>query len=625
MAQDEATFTFRVVDEASGPANAAADSLEALREELGGSVGAVKEMQTSLKTLGSEDLSAMRARLRDGTAELRNMQAALKNLRGGKSAKSDGDNADIADLKGQITAKQEALKQTQLAFTRGGGSFAPEVKAAPGGAADAIGKNVPKIALAAGAALALAAGLAKVGAAAARAARDVAAFGLASLEARRNEMLQLQALSVGTYASRFRGRKGSDAGFLQAEIDAVSSASALGRERVAAYAVELEQAGFRGRNLQDALRGITTVASTQGEAEAGVFKAMALGAAHAGQSVRALSQDIEARLGGIAKQQAMGFGVQIQKVREDLAALFNGLKLDGFLKALRSVTVLFSQQSATGRGLKTLLEGMFGSFGATAEASAPIIKRVFQGLVIGALKVQLAIGDVRLWFRKTFGSAELLGWINAQEVAVTAAKFAIYGLAGGVFLLAAGLGVAAVALATLAAPFALLGTGAVLAYNFIAEMDWGKLGSNIADGIVKGLKAGVDKLKRAAMGLGSSIKDAFNSVLEIKSPSRVGVRSGGYFGEGAAIGVKRSVGAVKASASALGSATAGGFSGGVQRTAREPAQAAARAPRASGGVTFAPGSIAINAGAGADAKTIARDLRDELTRIFEREALLGAA
>lgn len=66
---------------------------------------------------------------------------------------------------------------------------------------------------------------------------------------------------------------------------------------------------------------------------------------------------------------------------------------------------------------------------------------------------------------------------------------------------------------------------------------WHPIGVNYVDGFISGLSSKIGEAVATAQSLANSTSQAVNSSLRIKSPSRVGMESGGFFGEGFIIGI----------------------------------------------------------------------------------------
>lgn len=525
MSDAQSTFALNLEDGTSGPAGKAAHALEALKKQIGAD-----------------------------TKELAALQRAMKNLQGGTSVNIQ----QFRALQKQIDEKKQAISQATSAVIALGGSLTST--GGKGGKITSLLEQLEKNAQGVGGPLgtvssrlgavrsmlggglialgivAITAALVGLTAASIAAGAALLKYGIGQANARRAELLRLEGL---TKLRDWYGIAAGNANELQSAIDNVAGKSALGRDQIAKYAEQLYRAHLRGTNLSTALEAVAIKASTQGEAQAQMFASWAAGAALARGSVKRLADDVKARLGGIASRQLLDLDVQTQKMRENFDALFRGLKIEGLLKALTLCTDLLSQSTATGRALKSIVEGLFQPMINQIEYLAPIAKRFFQGMVIAALLMTIAILKVRNWFKKTFGDSEILKGFDATKLALNAGVFAAIMLVGalGAVLVIAGL---------IAAPFVIAGAAiwglleAVHAvYSLIAGINWGSLGGSIIDGLVGGLKSGAKWVIETVKGLATSVTKTFKETLGIASPSKVFARLGVAIPQGVQVGVQR--------------------------------------------------------------------------------------
>lgn len=510
----------------------------------------------------SRALADLQSKIQGDTNALREMQKALRNLQGGSAV-----NIQVArDLKDQIAAQKATIASTTQRYVQMGGTFRDVAKGGKDGAAglqqlSSVMQGAPGplgkltsgfgslkaligAGALAGAVVAVAAAIVAVTAAAAVGAAALLKYGVGVANARRNELLHLEALGKLRYgylglATGFQP-VADKASFLQSTIDDVSASVALSREQVAGYATDLYRTGLRGGNLQAALKGVAITAATQGEAAAGAFKAMALNAGLTGHSVKALADDVKTRLGGIAAAQLLSLDVQSRKLHESFGIIFSGLKIDKLLTGVSKITELFTQNTASGRALKALVEGLFNPL--IDQASGPaslVLKRFFQGMIIAALQVGITILKLRNWLRATFGDSKIFKNIDMMSLAVTAGKVAIYALVGAVLL--AGLVMANFA-ASLMMPFIVV--GALVAGIYYGVKALGRLavaaaeaGGNLVRGLVEGIKAGAKWVITAIENLASGAMKAFKSKLGIASPSRVALRAAIEVPRGVAVGI----------------------------------------------------------------------------------------
>jgi hypothetical protein len=368
-----------------------------------------------------------------------------------------------------------------------------------------------------------------------------------------------------------------------------------------------------------------------GDEGAKSFATLAAGAARAGKSVKALSDDVKSRLGGVAAAQLLDLDVQLAKLSESFAGLFADLGIEALLKGIKSITDLFSQSTASGKALREIMTTVFQPMVDMITSATPYVKRFFQGIIIGGLLVAIAIAKVRRWWKETFGSGEMKSSLDLTKAALYAgiaavalfavAMVAAFGLivaalvVAAPFLWAAVVAVGALAVQglILAAPFLLaaVAIGVLIAfvwqlYRLWDEIDWTSMGNAIVEGIVNGIKASAKWLTDTVSELGASALGSLKESLGISSPSKEFAKLGIAIPQGVAVGVESGADeANNAVAGLVDTPTGTGRAGG-------------------GGVTINVGGITVNASSG-QAGDIAGDVERELVPVFERIALqLGA-
>lgn len=591
-ADAKATFQVDLVDGTSGPAASAAKALEQLQRQIEG------------------DQKALAA-----------MQKAMRNLQGGGAKFAE----DVKKLKTAIEAKKAAIAQSQASFIALGGKLGDFKKKSPksmfdelrtaagqlpgplGGLTSSLGKMKEFFAanaLAIGIA-AVAAGLLALAAAAAAATVALLKYGIAQASARRNELLRLEGL---TKMRNWYGIAAGNAGEMQSAIDRVSGATALGRDKLEQYTSQLYRMGLRGENLGLALEAAAIKGAVLGDEGAKSAMGWAAGLAMTGKSVRALTDDIKARFGGIAAKQLLDLDVQAQKMRESFGVLFRDLKIEGLLKAVQTITSLFSQSTASGRALKAIAEAVFQPMINAVETLTPLVRRFFQGMIIGALEIGIVLLKVRNWFKRTFGDSEILKGINLQTLAVRLGIVAVFGLAAVFGVLAAALSIAAGNVLLIYTAFGLLLSGIVALVKKAWNYDWKSLGKSIVDGIVGGLKGGAKWVIDAVKNLGDASWKAFKSKLGIASPSKEFAKLGLAIPQGVEKGVNAGAPSVQGAVSDMVDVPKGG---------------AARAGGSSTAVSI--GEVHVHT-IGTTAGEIARDFRRELEKVLKEVALtMGAS
>lgn len=549
MAAADAVATYQVdlKDGVAGPAVSAEKALENLRASLNKDQQALNQLNKAMKNLQSgtvvnvQQFKALDAQIKATKDRVAQAQGAIVDLGGaltGGKKPATGFAAALEQLKQQAQGMGGPIGQTVGRFDR--------LKALFGGGAMALGV------------LGLAAAFVALTAASITAAGALLAYGLAQSDARRSELLHLEAMT------KLRSVWGIAAGVgtqIQGSIDRVTSSVALGRQEVSQYAQSLYKAGLRGANLDNALEGVAITAATVGQGAASRFAGLAQAVALTGGSVKKLSDTVKQRLGGIAAKQLLSLDVQGRKLRENFGRLFDSLPIDGALKGFKQLADLFSLSTVTGQGLKTVITVLFTPIAKAVEYLAPIVKGFFQGILIGILQMIVWVLEVAVFFRETFGSV-LPRNIGLAEAALTTAKYGVIAIAGvtavfGAAMLAL-LTVLTVKIALFAAPWIAVGVviwglvrttfqvGAVLA-GYLGQLgellanklfDW-DLGRAIIDGIVYGLKAGAGFLWDALKFLASGALDAFKFTLGIHSPSREFAKLGVQLPAGVQQGIER--------------------------------------------------------------------------------------
>lgn len=604
MANDEsASFAINLEDGTSGVAESAATALQRLRDQIDGD-----------------------------TKALREMQKAMRNLQGGTSVNVQ----QFRALKEQIDAKKASIAGAQASYLALGGTFnqtrgrtqnmksmleqlTNQARAMPGPVGGVASQFASLRSLLAGGAIALgivaiAAALTTLAAAAVAATAAMTAYGVAQANARRAELLRLEGI---TKIRNWWGIAAGSAKDLQMAVDDVTGSVALGRGQVLGYAEQLYRAGLRGQMLKDALQGVSITAATQGEQQAKLFAGWAIGAARAGQSVRRLTDDVKARLGGIAAAQMLDLNVQAQKLRENFGALFQDLKVEGLLRSLAMVTELFSQSTVTGRALRTIVLVVFQPMIKALEFLGPLARRFFQGMVLGAQSLIILFLRLAIALKNTF-NLDFVKGIDLSTVALKAGLMAVSLLAGALITLTVVFGLLMVPIAAVAGAFYLLFEAISAVYDLWADTDWTELGKSIVAGIVGGITGGAKWVVDTVSNLAGSAWGAFKRKLGISSPSKEFAKLGIALPQGVVAGVNAGAPRVDAAVTRLvdvPSIPTPTESG--SRTSQ--ARGSSRAP-----ISIHIGGIEIRVERG-EPEEIGRGLRRELERVFEDLALeLGA-
>lgn len=602
-----ASWTLRLRDELSGEAANAAKALDALRASIKGEQDELAELQRNMRELkakGGDDLKANMRALKE--------QIDAKRASIGKARESY---KQLAERTGDLKTRGAQLKTIFGALEKA----VAKLPGPLGGFASGLVKSASKMASSRLVTLGLTAGFVALAGAAALGAKRLLDSAVAAQDARRNELLHLEAL---TKVRNFWGLAAGKASEMQAAIDNVSASVSIGRDKVAGYATQLYQSGLRGEALSQALEGASIKASALGDAAGSGFAGWASAVALTGGSVKRLSEDVKNRFGGIVQKQMQGLEVSALKAREGFASLFTGLNIEPFLEALSRLRSLFAQNTASGRALKQLMTLLLEPLLGAATDGTVAMRRFFKQMVIGVQEITIAFLTVRNWFRKTFGSSETRPVLARLFGSFQLGRVVVYALA-------VAFSVMAVNVLAAVAPLLLVGAAIYFAietvqglYDLWNEIDWKGLGVGIWEGIVGGVKAGLNAVKSAFSDLASEATTAFKRALGIASPSRVFATLGLSIPQGIEQGIEKGSPDAQAAAANVVQAPKLG------NTAAAPADRARAGTAATAGASSVTVSIAsINVAAKTDdPRSYAEALRRELESVLESMAVqLGAA
>ncbi len=364
----------------------------------------------------------------------------------------------------------------------------------------------------------------------------------------------------------------------------------------------------------------------------GIAQAEALRAARISKGLAAADAIGDARtFQALMAQRALSFDKQVERLHKNLANLFSGLRIEGFLSKIAELAKLFSQSTASGRALKVLVEALLQPMIDAFDYLAPIARRFFQGLVIAALELTIVVLRVRNWLRRTFGDSEIFGKIDALSLALEAGRIVFIGLAAAVVTSALAIGALVVGVGLLAAivvgtalvmasPFILVGAAiygliraGMAVYEWFVGVDWSALGSAIVDGIRNGITAGAEALLASVRGLASGAESTLRSALGIQSPSRVFAELGVQVSRGFATGVD-------AGAPDVGRAVVD--LAGIPRVAADDIGASSAQGTT---IHVSIGDVHVHTGGNESPRNMALAIRDELSSVLEGLALqMGA-
>ena len=418
----------------------------------------------------------------------------------------------------------------------------------------------------------------------------------------RDELLKLQGAAGGSADA---------AKELQAAVTAVSSASATGREKITDFAGQLARAGLQGAELKNALEAAAIASSAGGDQMASDFIKAAEAAKKTGGSVDELSKAMKDKLGGVAAAQALSFGVQIDKLKENLVGLFSGADITPLLEAMHALLSIFDQTSETGQAMKSAIGGAIEAIIGVVLRLATMMLNAYVAIKSNAI----AWGIVSMAAKGVVAALLVVAAVVGIIIAVMGAAWSIILVVWGAI---ASIGQAVVSGLSAVGSFIYeyLIQPFVDAYNALSSFSLAEIGSAMISGLANGIAGAGGKILSALMGAVKGAWNAAKSFLGIASPSRLFAQMGAYTGEGMALGIDASADAVAESAEGLGSAAAtGGKAGAKAAAAMAPAKGGA-APQG-----FAPTFSNCNF-----VGTTQREVEAMMRAVFEAEYLdAGAA
>jgi hypothetical protein len=291
---------------------------------------------------------------------------------------------------------------------------------------------------------------------------------------------------------------------------------------------------------------------------------------------KAVRDVVEKRFGSINSRLMLDLPTLLNKFKESLAALTSGVRLEPILEGFARLAKLFDVNTVTGGALKQMITDFSVVMGGAFKFALPLVEIFAREFVIGMLKIENVLLRVAVYLKETFGGSWIAD-LNLAEGAIFAAKAALASLAAvGVLAAGAGLAIAGAFTVGAAALYGAVEVGKEV-NRWFDSVDWSHLGSNIIDGLVSGIKAGIKPVTDAIQSVTNSVKKAFTINLGIQSPSKVTEQYGKYTAQGYELGISRNAPDVQNAVSKLtalpprsGGAAAGGNVGPVQVTLAFP-------------------------------------------------------
>jgi hypothetical protein len=321
--------------------------------------------------------------------------------------------------------------------------------------------------------------------------------------------------------------------------------------------------------------------------------------------IDALTATIDRKFGGVAAKQAMDFGVQMQRLRDNIGGLFADVNTGPFLDALGEIVSVFDSAMPAGAAMKDMLTAAFNGVFKAVAAGAPYVKTFLKGLVIIGLQVAIALKPLIARLREAFGGDAKKGPLDLAKT------MSLIGLAARAVV-----GVFAQILAfkpvwdSLAATISSIGTvvSGFMQGGFLGAFN--SIGAAVVNGIVAGITSTAGVLFKAATDLAANTIARFKSAFQIHSPSKVMMGMGLNLDAGLAMGIKAGAPAVNDNMRAV-----------VQPVPppRVNSLLGGR-PRDAGAVTFGPGAVVVQVIAH-NIQELESKLEDVMANVMERAAL----
>ena len=272
--------------------------------------------------------------------------------------------------------------------------------------------------------------------------------------------------------------------------------------------------------------------------------------------LNALHAVIDSEMGEIADKKFNTVTNQAQRLQDTFSRLFEDVNSSMLGEALADIVDLFDETTVTGAALKSTLMGFFNGLGSIIKSVVPYFGLFISAVELMYLETRIALWPLEKIFRDVFGGGEknikhfedglltvsdsIKQWgeemkpvFEGMTPLIQALKPLLMGVAYALGLIAKTGLRAVVAMAQFNNAVVKAWDGVVA---FTAEAY--TLGSDLVDGLVKGITDGAIKVADAMKGVGKKALGAFKDTMGIHSPSRVMMEQGEFMGEGLQMGIE---------------------------------------------------------------------------------------
>lgn len=460
--------------------------------------------------------------------------ADLRAKEAGATAKPAAEMAKLS--KGSNLAKVNVGELLSKVTALGG----PLGKSAAG--AGKLGGMLQKLGAVGAAGIVIGIAIAVVALAAAFAAAVVAAtsFAVKMADASRNQRLSVESLAAGHKVL-------VDIGVM---LPLVQEKTGLAAGEIQKLAAQLAKAKVPAVNLENALQAMATAKA--GGATTEFLDKLQKSLIATGKIPAELSAQF-AQFKGIAEKKMLSLGSISDRFKRNFAGLFSGLQIEGLLSGLSKVAALFSQSTASGRALKSIMERLFQPLIDGAAKAIPGLIRGFLHITIVILEVLVAAKKLgkALNIKPEFVSGPYVSNLNAISRSANRATLSLKtmnGAMGGASEVAAtaSTGVAASAAkmgsawaaakaATKAGVAEVQSSAAASAGEGAAQTD--AVGAQMSAGLAEGILSNAEVVIAAITAVVGGAISAAESQLQTGSPSKLFHRFGKFIDQGLAGGV----------------------------------------------------------------------------------------
>jgi hypothetical protein len=367
---------------------------------------------------------------------------------------------------------------------------------------------------------------------------------------------------------------------LRGTIDDLTKSTGMHADELSELAGHLREAGVSSDRLAGSLKAAALAETALGKGGATDYIALEKAATDAQKAVdaaakaggtaskaqtdalkkaRTAADDFAAtaqtKLGGVVARQMLSLDAQSERFKSNVGELFGGLNIDPVLEGMRVLVALFDKNTAAGQALQFLFESVFQPLIDNAKVAAQIVEAFYLGVLIGAMKLYLAVKPVIKAVADFFGLDDPGLAVNF-ELITKAGQALAYVFAGFAAIIGVVIGVVGVFVAALAAiPAALIWIAAKFqelgpqiasvisgAIDFVKTLpaQFMTLGAQLVAGLAQGIAAGASAVVGSISNVVSGAISAAKGLLGIASPSKVFAGIGGYTAEGFAGGVEDS-------------------------------------------------------------------------------------